>query len=158
MLAYYRLNLACSLKAINLFSLSSTSSCNHYYNYIALMSKMNEKHAILTVVILQAVIIHTVQAQSISGPVSIPTSTDLIPGTDVMFTVTVTGNTNPPSYFWQMNGAAISNGGKFSGANTATLTVSSVGEGEEGFYSCTVIADGTPLFSSSIELNVCKQT
>ena len=91
-------------------------------------------------------------AQSISGPTSL---FDQQAGNNVTFTVVATGDS--PSYFWQRNGASISNGVKYSGINTAELTVTSIVEADEGFYSCIVIISGT-LLSSSAELTVCKLT
>ena len=92
-------------------------------------------------------------AQSItSGPASL---FDQEAGKDVMFTVETTGGS--PSYFWQMNGGSISNGVKYLGVNTATLTVTSIVEADEGFYNCIVIISGQVL-SSSAELTVCKLT
>ena len=96
--------------------------------------------------------LHTVFAQSISGPTSLFNQQA---GNDVMFTVVATGDS--PLYFWQRNGASISNGMKYSGVNTAELTVTSIVEADEGFYSCIVIISGQVL-SSSAELTVCKLT
>ena len=102
--------------------------------------------------------IHAVFAEvTISGPVS---QTNLPPRTNVMLSVGVTGHTGDtvPVYYWQRNGMIISDGENYTGTNTDTLTVMSLEEGNEGLYSCIVIVDGAPFFSSSAELSLCKYT
>lgn len=96
-----------------------------------------------------------VHAQTIStNPVD---QLDQAPFTNVMFTVAVSGNIGTPLYFWLFNGQGVSNGAKYSGVTTDTLTVMSVAEGDVGIYDCTVFVDGVPLFSEEAELTLsCK--
>ena len=75
-----------------------------------------------------------------------------------MFIVDITGNTGPPIYVWTFNGISISDGNKYSGVNTNTLTVMSVEAGDEGFYSCFILVDGQVLVSNAAELSLCKLT
>ena len=99
--------------------------------------------------------IRTVHAQTVSTqPMD---QLEVTPGIDVMFSVTVTGNTATPTYNWRLNGINVNDGAKYLGANTDTLTVMSVAEGDEGDYSCFVFVDSTPLFSNVAQLTVCKQ-
>ena len=62
--------------------------------------------------------------------------TDIVPGSEVSFSVTATG-TAPLSYQWQKIGV---DGGSFNitGATTATLTITGVMESDEGDYRCVV--------------------
>ena len=62
---------------------------------------------------------------------------DIVPGSDVSFSVTATG-TAPLSYQWQKIGV---DGGSFNnitGATTATLTITGVVESDLGGYRCVV--------------------
>ena len=59
-------------------------------------------------------------------------------------------------YQWQQNLVNVSNTERFTGVNTANLTIGNVEEGDEGNYSCTVsniIGNAT---SRSAELTVRK--
>ena len=99
--------------------------------------------------------IRTVHAQTISTqPMD---QLEVTPGDNVVFSVAVAGNTGTPMYTWRLNGMTISDGAKYSGVNTDTLTVMSVVEGDEGGYSCFVFVDSMPLFSNAAQLTVCKQ-
>ena len=62
--------------------------------------------------------------------------TDIVPGSEVSFSVTATG-TGPLSYQWQKIGV---DGGSFNitGATTATLTITGVMESDLGGYRCVV--------------------
>ncbi len=66
-----------------------------------------------------------------------PASQTVNPGAQVNFSVEANG-VGPLSYQWKKDGADLSNGGRISGADTATLTISSVQESDEGNYSCEV--------------------
>ena len=63
--------------------------------------------------------------------------TNIVPGSDVSFSVTATG-TVPLSYQWQKDGVNLTDGGSITGATTATLTITGVMESDEGGYSCVV--------------------
>jgi hypothetical protein len=69
------------------------------------------------------------------------------------FTVVATSPT-PLSYQWQHAGTNISNGGHYSGVNTATLTVSNADTNDAGAYRCIVSNSGGPVNSSSAILTV----
>ena len=66
--------------------------------------------------------------------------TNLTVHTTATATFAVSGvSGNPaPSCFWQKNGSPLINSGRFSGVNTATLTISSTVESDAGSYSCLV--------------------
>ena len=61
----------------------------------------------------------------------------IIPGSNVMFSVTATG-TGPLSYSWQKDGVPLADGGGIQGVNESTLTIIRVFEGDEGSYQCVV--------------------
>ena len=63
--------------------------------------------------------------------------TNIVPGSDVSFSVTATG-TAPLSYQWQKVGVNLTDGGSITGATTATLTITGVMESDEGGYRCVV--------------------
>ena len=58
-------------------------------------------------------------------------------GSDVSFSVTATG-TAPLSYQWQKDGVNLTDGGRITGATTATLTITGIMESDEGGYRCVV--------------------
>jgi uncharacterized repeat protein (TIGR01451 family) len=66
-----------------------------------------------------------------------PASQTVLAGAVVLFTAEVVGS-NPMSFQWQRDGTNLVNGGKFSGAATASLVVSNVQAGEMGGYSVVV--------------------
>ena len=63
--------------------------------------------------------------------------TNIVPGSDVSFSVTATGIA-PLSYQWQKDGVDLTDGGSITGATTATLTITGVMESDEGGYRCVV--------------------
>ena len=63
--------------------------------------------------------------------------TDIVPGSEVSFSVTATG-TAPLSYQWQKDGVNLTDEGRITGATTATLTITGVMESDEGGYRCVV--------------------
>ena len=63
--------------------------------------------------------------------------TNIVPGSEVSFSVTATG-TAPLSYQWQKDGVDLTDGGSITGATTATLTITGVMESDEGGYRCVV--------------------
>ncbi len=60
-----------------------------------------------------------------------------IGGANAVFTVGATGGA-PLSYHWRKNGVFLSNGGRISGATSATLTISAAISTDAGDYSCDV--------------------
>ncbi len=82
-----------------------------------------------------------------------PLSQEVTPGTDVSFTVQATGE-GTLSYQWQKNGGNLSNGGRISGATTATLQISDVDETDQGEYRCVVTAGCGSATSNAATLTV----
>ena len=78
-------------------------------------------------------------------------------GEDALFNVSVTGEML--EYQWQKDGVNISDVvGTYSGTNSATLTVQSVGDPDEGFFRVVVYnpANTDGVASTNAELSVCK--
>ncbi len=74
------------------------------------------------------------------GPPTItqqPSNQSVLPGGTATFAVTASG-TAPLSYQWQKNQSNLTNGGHYSGATTATLTVSSADSSDVAAYRCVV--------------------
>ena len=63
--------------------------------------------------------------------------TNILPGSNVSFSVTATGTTQL-SYQWQKDGVDLTDVGSTTGATTATLTITGVMESDEGGYWCVV--------------------
>lgn len=77
---------------------------------------------------------------TISGPLQItgqPEDQTVFTGGTALFTVATFGAA-PVSYQWQQYGIDITNGGEFSGANTATLRISNVSDLDAAIYSVVV--------------------
>ncbi len=72
--------------------------------------------------------------------------------TTATFTVAAAGTSL--GYQWRSNGVALSDGGKISGAQTSTLTVSAVVHSNAASYSVTVTGAKTPVTSSPAVLSV----
>jgi hypothetical protein len=79
----------------------------------------------------------TLQIPGCFGPsiVTQPHNAVVCAGASASFSVLATGSP-APSYQWQLNGTPISDGGEFSGATTATLTINPVNGGDYGNYTC----------------------
>lgn len=75
-----------------------------------------------------------------------PQSIDECEGTDVQFqfVINITGTLNMPTYSWFKDGVALANGGKYSGTDTETLTISSPTAAEVGSYYCYVMVQTAP--------------
>ncbi len=58
------------------------------------------------------------------------------------------------TYRWQKAGADLTDGGRYSGATTATLTIADVGKAEAGTYRCVVAAECGTLASAEAALTV----
>ena len=67
----------------------------------------------------------------------------------VSFSAHATGN-NGFTYVWHKNGSPLSNGGRFSGVDTNTLTISSLVEGDEGGYTLVVSSPGADSITSRV--------
>ena len=78
---------------------------------------------------------------------------DIVPGSNVSFSVTATG-TAPLSYQWQKDGVYLTDGGRITGATTATLTITDVMESDEGGYRCVVSDIGGQDTSNTATLTV----
>ncbi len=63
-----------------------------------------------------------------------PSNSTVVAGQTAMFTVGASGTS--PGFQWRRNGVNLSNGGKFSGVNTATLTITNAQAAEAGNYDC----------------------
>jgi hypothetical protein len=70
------------------------------------------------------------------------------PGTSATFSV-VSGGSGALSYVWQLDGVTITNGGDYTNATTATLTISPVNPADAGTYTCTVTGAGGLSWTSS---------
>ncbi len=64
-----------------------------------------------------------------------PVARSVNEGEDVAFNVAA-GGSAPLGYQWRRNGGDLANGGRISGANSATLAISGVLPGDAGNYSC----------------------
>ena len=78
---------------------------------------------------------------------------DVIPGSQVMFSVTVCADPagGTITYQWRVNGTDIVDDAKFSGATTDTLTISDVQESDEGSYEC-VATDGVTRPNATLDV------
>ena len=74
--------------------------------------------------------------------------TNIVPGSDVSFSVTATG-TAPLSYQWQKDGVDL-------GSTTATLTITGVMESDEAGYRCVVTNIAGMVTSDTAMLTVGK--
>ncbi|MCA1634041.1 MAG: immunoglobulin domain-containing protein [Acidobacteria bacterium] len=86
-----------------------------------------------------------------------PANQEVPEGSSASFSVTATGT--DLTFQWRRNGMPLSDGGKISGANNATLTIDSVATEDAGTYD--VVVGGTcspPAISDSVSLtvNVCS--
>ena len=77
---------------------------------------------------------------------------NVVPGTNVTFMVVATGS--DLTYQWQRNGGNLTDGVKFSGTTTPTLTVMNVMEEDEGDFTCVVTNVLDSVTSSAAHLMV----
>ena len=77
---------------------------------------------------------------------------NVVPGTNISFMVVATGSNL--EYQWQRNGGNLTDGVKYSGSTTATLTVMNVMEEDEGNFTCVVTNVLGSVTSSAAELTV----
>ena len=82
-----------------------------------------------------------------------PTTQPVVAGKNTSFTVTAIGYA-PPNYFWYSNGIAMSNGGRISGATSATLTISNTQTNDATSYQVLVTNVYGSVTSQVATLNV----
>ncbi|HWY75086.1 MAG TPA: LamG-like jellyroll fold domain-containing protein [Verrucomicrobiae bacterium] len=93
---------------------------------------------------------------TVTGPPVItaqPTGTNVVAGSSVSFGVTAAGSPTL-NYQWRFNGTNLSNGGQFSGATSATLTLSAANTGNAGGYSVVVMNSSGSATSTVASLSV----
>lgn len=82
-----------------------------------------------------------------------PLSKTICEGSQATFAVTASGSSL--LYSWKKGNVTLSNGGKYSGVNTATLSISSVSAAEEGQYTCSISNPcGSDLVSNAAQLSI----
>ena len=112
--------------------------------------------------ILDVVISNAVGCSTVSNPVTLsinssatittqPISQTLCSNQNTTLTVVAT---NATTYQWYKNGVAISDSSIYSGANTASLTISSPSTTDSGDYTCVLNATTCPQTTSSATLTV----
>jgi len=81
-----------------------------------------------------------------------PASRAVCTGTTITFGVTATGASG---YVWKRNDVVLANTGKYSGVNTATLTITAATVSEAGTYTCTIANPcGNDLVSTAAQLTI----
>ena len=95
---------------------------------------------------------HTAERPDVTAQ---PTSQqNVVPGTTITFTIVANGS--DLTYQWQRNGETLTDGDKYSGTTTATLTVMNVMEEDEGNFTCVVANALVSVTSSAAQLTVRK--
>src|SRR5207248_2590446 len=69
-------------------------------------------------------------------------------------TLTVVATGNNLTYQWRKNGAAIANAGHISGANTATLTITSFSSADAGNYSVAIFSPAGSIVSKNAAVQI----
>lgn len=82
-----------------------------------------------------------------------PQSAALCPGNTATFSVTVTATGTELEYRWEKDGTPLNNGGRISGATSATLQITSITTADNGVYRCVVTNPRGSAFSNSAYLN-----
>jgi len=102
---------------------------------------------------------------NVTAPAFTTGPTNLIVGTGASATFRVSGATGSPAplYSWQRDGAPLTNSGRISGANTATLTITSCAATDTATYSCLVsniagVAVGTATLNVLIPPTIDSQS
>ena len=85
--------------------------------------------------------------------ISQATSQTVLPGAPAAFTVTAAGDP-PLSYFWQLNGTNLADGGGISGSASNTLTLSPATDASAGNYSVLITNSFGSVTSAAAVLNV----
>ena len=86
-----------------------------------------------------------------------PSNQAIATGGTAAFGVTAIGD-GPPSYRWQKNGVNLVDGGHYSGATTATLTVTSADSSDQGSYRSVVTAACGSTTSNEASLTVTSDS
>ncbi|MBL0743860.1 immunoglobulin domain-containing protein [Chryseolinea lacunae] len=82
-----------------------------------------------------------------------PVGKSVCANTNVVFSITATGT--GLTYTWKKGNNVISNGGKYSGAGTATLTITAATAAEAGAYTCSINNPcGPELVSNAAQLTI----
>ncbi len=91
--------------------------------------------------------------QGSGGPslafVAQPTGSIVNQGSSVTMTAHATGN-NGFTQLWHKNGSPLSNGGRFSGVDTNSLTITAIEEGDEASYTLVVSSPGVTSVTSRV--------
>lgn len=80
-----------------------------------------------------------------------PQSVALIPNSTAAFSIGVSGNV--ASYQWRKDGSPLSNGGRIGGADSSTLTITSVQSADQGNYECVITGPCEVITSNAAELS-----
>ncbi|MCE7863040.1 MAG: hypothetical protein DYG99_05795 [Bacteroidetes bacterium CHB5] len=81
-----------------------------------------------------------------------PASRAVCTGTTITFSITATGASG---YVWKRNDVVLANTGKYSGVNTATLTINAATVSEAGTYTCIITNPcGNDLVSTAAQLTI----
>lgn len=105
----------------------------------------------------QATRVDTVLGDSGPDVLAQPVNQAACPGQTATFSVLVQGE-GTVNYQWQRNGVPLSNGGKISGVNTATLEIADVEEADLGNYSCLLTDDTGGSISDTAALSIKPTT
>jgi hypothetical protein len=84
-----------------------------------------------------------------------PMAVSAVTGSNVTFSITASG-TAPLTYQWQKNGVNLANGGKISGATSATLNLTGVSPTDAGSYAVIVANSAGSVTSASAPLAVLQ--
>ena len=83
------------------------------------------------------------------------TQQNVIPGTSIMFAVQANGS--DLTFQWQRNGLNLTDGAKYSGSTTVSLSVLAVMREDEGNFTCVVTNAVDSITSNAAELTLRKQ-
>ena len=86
-----------------------------------------------------------------------PSARNVCAGGTAAFSITATGD-GTLTYRWQKNQANLSNGGHYSGATTATLTITGADSGDAANYRCVVTNEGGSTNSNAAALTLKAAT
>ena len=76
-------------------------------------------------------------------------------GTNITFTVAITGASPAPTYRWHKNGVPLNNGGKYTGVTTPSLTISSIDFADESdVFTCVVSNACTSIESNPATIQI----
>jgi hypothetical protein len=89
----------------------------------------------------------TITVNALPAITTHPVNATICSGSNASFSVAATGSAL--TYQWQKGGVNVVNGGVFSGATTATLTITGASSSEAGSYTCIVSGACTPSVTSN---------